>query len=40
VLGYVMVGASGYAAYPNDVASNVLNSFDDSDPMLQVQSWE
>jgi len=36
VLGYVMVGASGYAAYPNDVASNVLNSFDDSDPMLQV----
>lgn len=34
--GYTLVGISGYAAYPKNVASNVLNSFGDDDALLQV----
>jgi sodium-coupled neutral amino acid transporter 7/8 len=35
-LGYVTVGLSGYAAFPNSVSSNVLNSFPSDDGAMQL----
>ena len=35
-LGYVVVGAAGYAAFPGSVGGNVLNAFPADDPVVQV----
>lgn len=35
-IGYSIVGASGYLAFPTTVTSNVLNSFSGRDPAIQV----
>lgn len=35
-LGYVIVGLSGYAAFPNSVSSNILNSFPSDDGAMQL----
>lgn len=35
--GYLVVGLSGYIAYPTTVTSNVLNILPDSDPWVQVR---
>lgn len=35
--GYVAVGAAGYAAFPLDVSSNILNTFAGDDPLMQAR---
>ena len=34
--GYIAVGTAGYAAFPQDVSSNILNTFPPDDVVMQV----
>jgi amino acid permease len=35
--GYIVVGAAGYAAFPNSVSSNILNTFPADDVVMQAR---